>query len=84
MKLNACNLLLAHMVYLYPKHNPFISCIHTIIIICTYTQINDTEPWRNPLSIPLANSLSPKSLLLTYSSFRGAILVHPGPRLLVN
>jgi hypothetical protein len=29
-KLNACILLLAHMVYLSPKHNSFISHIHTI------------------------------------------------------
>jgi hypothetical protein len=33
MKLNACILFLAHMVYLQPKHIlSFISCIHTVII----------------------------------------------------
>ncbi len=39
-----------------------------------------------PCQFPLLIPLSPKSLLLTWnpSSLRGATLVHPGPRLLVN
>jgi hypothetical protein len=93
MKLNACNC---------SSHTWFIYNLNTILLLAaftqyhnTYTQINDAKPWRNPLLIPLANSLcwfpltiplSPESLLLSWnpSSLRGAILVHPGPRLLVN
>ncbi len=50
-------------------------------------------PWGVPLITPLVNlpfgwrpSLVPESLSLTWnpSFLRGAILVHPGPRLLVN
>jgi hypothetical protein len=49
MKLNSRILLLAHMVYLQPKHNSFISCIHRIFD--TYTQINRIKWRRNPLLI---------------------------------
>jgi hypothetical protein len=78
MKLNARILLLAHMVYLLPKH---------ILLLAAFTQHHDTyiqinnicRPWRIPLLIPLALLLNWKP-----SSLRGAILVHPGPRLLIN
>ncbi len=95
MKLNACNLLLARMVYLKPKHNPFISHIHTIVWYILYIQDNDTKHMAQPLLTPLASSpcqfplitpFVPEFLLLTWkpSFLCGAILVHPGPRLIVN
>jgi hypothetical protein len=52
----------------------------------TYVQVDDISIWRNPLTNSLITPLVPESLLLTWnpSFLCGAILVHPGPRLLVN
>jgi hypothetical protein len=51
MKLNSCNLLLTHMVYLYPKH---------ILLLAAFTQqhdthiqVNDTKHMAQPLGNPL-------------------------------
>jgi hypothetical protein len=49
MKLNVCNLLLVHMVYLLPKHNHFTVSATFTQYHDTYTQIDDTKPWLNPL-----------------------------------
>jgi hypothetical protein len=63
--------LLAHMVYLWPKHNSFINHIHTIAWY-VYTRLTISEhmaqtPWRVPLIIPLALRTLPCSPVpLTY------------------
>ncbi len=61
MKLNACILLLPHMVYLEPKHNSFISHIHTIAWYILYVQVDNIKAhgatsWWVPLITPLDNS----------------------------
>ncbi len=84
MKLNACILLLAHMVYL---HNSTIYTGLTLYKSTWHHSLNN--PLITPLIIPLLPeepSSFPEFLLLIWNpSFAcGAIPVHSGPRLLVN
>ncbi len=89
MKLNACILLLVHMVYLEPKHNSLLAR-HTHDWHDMYRLALYRGTWHNPLGNPLDNpplpgspSPVPESLLLTWNpSFAcGAIPIHSGPRL---
>ncbi len=60
----------------------------TILSICRSPLITplDNSPWYSPWYLPLITPLVPEPLSLTWnpSFLCGAILVHPGPRLLVN
>ncbi len=87
MKLNACILLLAHTVYLLPKHNLLLAYIHSKV----HTHDPLCDPFLlsvPPFSLPRSICTPIFTLLLMYLEIPflccGATLVHSWPWMVLN